>query len=297
MDLQKLLSSAWHITRTNRALWVLSFVTFIALIPSATIAGGLGGLSGLLSAPNLGLGFEWLEVVRAWPLWQWAVIWIVAVLVLIVCTTITYMTQAAILHGVALAAERGAAVSLKECLALGPARTRRLLGLSLTVSVIISVISLLPALLRLVLGESFGSTLSFLFQAGELTLSALLSLISLGIFLMVLAVAVEDVQTRQAPRRAWAVFRQGWWAFLLIVACSALPAVAIVLLMLPIFLVLPVVVIAPDLGIPLMLACCCVLSPVGLGLLLLVAVFTNTLYTLVYRAAAQLADTQTGVSA
>ncbi|MBL8046701.1 MAG: hypothetical protein JNL09_09180, partial [Anaerolineales bacterium] len=173
----------------------------------------------------------------------------------------------------------------------------RLLGLSLTVSIIISIISLLPAGLRLILGESFGSTLSFLFQAGELTLSSLLSLVSLGIFLMVLAVAVEDVQTRQAPRRAWKVFRQGWWAFLLIVACSALPAIAIVVLMLPILLVLPVVVIAPDLGIPLMLACCCVLSPVGLALLLFVAVFTNALYTLVYRAAAQLADTQTGVSA
>ncbi|MBL8045664.1 MAG: hypothetical protein JNL09_03940, partial [Anaerolineales bacterium] len=142
MDIQKLLTTAWHITHRNRSLWVLSFITFIAIIPSATIAGGLGGISGLLSVPNLGLGFEWLEVVRAWPAWQWAAIWLVAVLVLIVSTTVTYMMQAAILRGVSLAAERGTAVSFRECLALGPARTRRLLGLSLTVSILISIISL-----------------------------------------------------------------------------------------------------------------------------------------------------------
>lgn len=293
MNLQSLLQNAWHITRTNRALWVLSFITFLALIPSVLMAGGLGGISGLLSVRTPGLQFEWLEAVRAWPLWQWAVIWLVAVLVLIACTVLTYMTQAATLRGVALAAERGTPVSLQECLTLGPARMRRWLSFSFIVGLVISAVSLLPSALRLLFGRETGSTLSLLFQAGEFTLSSLLSIVNIIIFLMVLAVAVEDVQTRQAPRRAWAVFRQGWWAFLLIVACSALPAVAMIVLMLPIFVILPLVAINPDLGIPLMLACCCVLSPVGLGLLLLVAVFTNALYTLVYRAAAHLADTTT----
>jgi|GEM_PF-2048014 len=298
MNLQSLLQNAWYITRTNWALWLLSLLTFVALLPSALLAGGLGAVSALLSLPPTpGLPLEFLESLRAWPWWQWALVWLAAVAVLVLTTLVTYFLQAATMRGVALAAERGTPVSFRECLALGPARTRRLIALSFVAGTIISALSLLPTLARVFLGERFGAAMRVAVQAGELTFSTILSLVSLGVFLMVLALAVEDVQTRQAPRRAWAVFRKGWWAFLLIVACSALPAVALAALTLPIFFVLPIVVINPDLGIPLTLACCCVLSPVGLGLLLLVAVFTNTLYTLVYRAAAQLADTQAGATA
>ena len=120
---------------------------------------------------------------------------------------------------------------------------------------------------------------------------------SVGLLLVFLAIAVEDVRVRSAPVRAWAVFRKGWWAFLLVAGLSVVFSVAVALLLLPLAFAAPLALLDPVTGGGLLVLCCAITGPLALGTLLLTAVYTNVLYTLVYRAAAKLIDAPTGPDA
>jgi hypothetical protein len=170
----------------------------------------------------------------------------------------------------------------------------RLLGLAGTVGVLISILALVPVLLRLLAAQQIGPFGALLLEAGQVALSPLLSAVGLAVFLVVLAIAVEDVSARRAPGRAWAVFRKGWWAFLLVLFVTFLPGLAIGALTLPIVFIFALFILDAVIGGAVLLVYCAVAGPLGFALLIFVAVFSTTLYTLVYRAAARLADATSG---
>lgn len=294
MNLGALIRHAWRITSRNRTLWALSGLMFLAALPAAAVTGGMGWVAGEYSFAGAGLEPEWLIEMRAWPVWQWVLVWLLAVAALIAASSLTYVLQAATVRGVTLAAEREAPVAFREALSLGRARVLRLIRLSLTLGATLTALNLLPVLGRLMLGDDLNVLGGALLSLGQSSLSLLLSVASLALFLMVLAIAVEDVHARQAARRAWAVFRWGWWAFALVLLLSAAPVAVLVVLAMPLVLVMPLAVVNPKLGIIVGLVGCAVSAPLALGVILFFAVFTTTLYTLVYRAAAQLADATGG---
>jgi hypothetical protein len=290
MDIAYLLKESWRITRTCWSLWVLSAALFLAFVPAGLLAGGLGAASAALTLPYAGPEPEWLSALRSWPAWVWAALGIVAILALIVSTAVSYIAQAATIRGAALATEHRRPVSLREALQLGRPRLKRLLGLASTVGALISILALVPVFVRILAAQQFGLIGTLLLDAGQAALSPVLSALGLAVFLIVLAIAVEDVNARRAPRRAWAVFRKGWWAFLLVVFIAFIPSLAIAALILPVGFIFALMVLNPAVGGAVLLAYCAVTGPLGVALLLFVAVFSTTLYTLVYRDAARLAD-------
>lgn len=294
MDIAHLLKESWRITRTCWSLWVLSAALFLAFVPAGLLAGGLGAASAALTLPYAGPEPEWLNTLRSWPAWVWAVVGIVAILVLVASTAASYIAQAATIRGAALAAERWQPVALKETLQLGRPRLRRLLGLAGTVGALISILVMVPVLVRLLAAQQVGQIGSLLLDAGQAGLSPVLSVLGLAVFLIVLAIAVEDVSARRAPRRAWAVFRQGWWAFLLVLFIAFIPSLAIAALVLPVGFIFGLLVLNAAVGGAMLLVYCALAGPLGMALLLFAAVFSTTLYTLVYRAAARLADATVG---
>lgn len=294
MDIAQLLKESWRITRTCWSLWVLSAALFLAFVPAGLLAGGLGAASAALTFPYAGPEPEWLGTLRSWPAWMWATLGIIAIFALIVSTAVSYIAQAATIRGAALATERRQPVSLREALQLGRPRLMRLLGLAGTVGALISILTLAPVFLRVLAAQQVGLLGSLLLDAGQVALSPVLSALGLAVFLIVLAIAVEDVSARRAPRRAWAVFRKGWWAFLLVLFIAFLPSLAIVALILPVSFIFALMVLNPTVGVAVLLLYGAVAGPLGVAILLFVAVFSTTLYTLVYRAAARLADATAG---
>jgi hypothetical protein len=294
MDIAVLLKGSWRITRTSWSLWVLSAALFLAFVPAGLLAGGLGAATAAVTLPSVGPEPDWLNAIRSWPAWAWLALGLIAILLLVVSTAVSYIAQAATIRGAALAAERQQPVTLGETLQLGRPRLMRLLGLAGTVGVLISILALVPVLLRLLAAQQIGPFGALLLEAGQVALSPLLSAVGLAVFLVVLAIAVEDVSARRAPGRAWAVFRKGWWAFLLVLFVTFLPGLAIGALTLPIVFIFALFILDAVIGGAVLLVYCAVAGPLGFALLIFVAVFSTTLYTLVYRAAARLADATSG---
>jgi hypothetical protein len=291
MNISDLIQRAWRITRTNRWVWVLSGLVWVTLLPSLLLSGVLGGAAGIMAIPPArGPVPDYVAQIRATPPGVWLGLGAAAIVLLIITNAITYILQAAVMRGAALAAERTEPVSVREALQLGRERVLRLLRLSLTLGAALALLALGPVLAQLAFGEAWGAVGGMLFSTGQATLSLITTALSIGLLLVFLAIAVEDVRLRAAPGRAWAVLRKGWWAFVLVFLISAAPGVALALLFLPLIFVLAFAMLEPLAGGALLVLCCALLGPLGFGLLLVVAVFTNTLYTLVYRAAAQLAD-------
>jgi len=294
MDIVFLLREGWRITRTSWSLWVLSTALFLAFVPAGLLAGGLGAAAAAMTFPSAGPEPDWLNAIRNWPAWAWLVLGVVAILLLVASTAVSYVAQAATIHGAALAAERQQPVTLGETLQLGRPRLRRLLGLAVTVGALISILTLVPLVLRLLVAQQIGPFGALLLEAGQVALSPVLSAVGLAIFLVVLAIAVEDVSARRAPGRAWAVFRKGWWAFLLVLFVSVLPGLAIAALTVPVVFIVPLFILDSLIGGAALLVYCAVAGLLGFALLIFTAVFSTTLYTLVYQAAARLADATAG---
>ncbi len=294
MDIVFLLREGWRITRTSWSLWVLSTALFLAFVPAGLLAGGLGAAAAIVTLPQTRLEPDWLDALRRLPPLTWAVVGIVAVLALVASAAMSYIAQAATIHGAALAAGRQQPVSLGEALQLGRPRLVRLLGLAVTVGALISILTLIPLVLRLLAAQQVGPFGVLLLEAGQITLSPVLSAVGLAIFLVVLAIAVEDVNARRAPGRAWAVFRKGWWAFLLVLFISFLSGLAVAVLILPIIVIIPLVLLNSLIGGAALLVYGAIAGPLSFVLLIFTAVFATTLYTLVYQAAARLADATAG---
>lgn len=286
MNIGDILRQGWRITWRCWPLWLLNLLLFILFIPAGALAGAFGAVSAMLSLPWPGRPPALLIQLRQIPGWAWVGIAAAGVVLLVVTSAGTWMLQAASMRGAAIAAERGA-FALGEALRLGRQRVFSILKLSITFGLLISALAVLPPLGLLLLADRFAFGLPLL-QMAQTVLAPLNSVLGLALLLVMMSVALEDLTPRAAFGQAWRVFRFGWWGFLLIIGLSLVPGIILALLMFPIALVLPVVFFYPKLGSVLLLACCGVLGPIGLGVMLFTAVFTVVLYTLMYRSAARL---------
>ena len=295
MNITSILRAAWRITLRAWPLWVLTAGLGIVFTPAFTLGGAMGGFAAMLTlAPSLrGPEPEWIAQIRSLPTWTLVAGWIIAMVLLVLTSALTYLLQAAIVRGASLAAERGA-VTLGEVLQLGWRRVINILALSLTLGGLILVISLLPWLVVILIGQRFQEAGAALLQVVQGLTAPVSSALGMAVFLMLMAIAIEDVRPRAAPGRAWAVFRKGWWAFLLVFAVSALISLPIVALILPIFVLFFVTFpFNQALSFVVLALCCSSAGVIGGAYLIFTFVFTTVLYTLVYREAARLAGPET----
>jgi hypothetical protein len=287
----EIIKDAWRITRHTGALWILTGLLYLVMIPEMVLSGGIGAASAAVIMPQASR-IELFQPLRNLPAWVWGILFLVTMAVLVATTTITWGLQAASMRATILAVE-GERVTVGGALRLGGQRWNSILKLSLTFGVLIGLLALLPpiALILLARGTEWGMPLMQGYQA---VLNPISSVLGIVLMLVMMAVAVEDLRPRMAFRRAWAVFRAGWWGFLLMVAANfGLGLVFAVVLVPMMVLVVFLAVGGAALGIPAApvlagLVCQCA-SPFALALLIFVMILSTVLYTLTYRAAAALA--------
>ena len=285
MNVGDILRQSWRITWGCWPLWALNATLLLVFVPTFMLGGAFGGAAALVSVPIAGAPPNWLIEFRQIPAWAWAVITVMALGLLVLLTAASWMLQAAAIRGAAMAAEHGT-FRLSEALHLGWGRTINIFKLSVTFGLLVAALALLPPVVAILLARRFEIGFQWV-QFAQSALAPLNTALGLALFLVMMSVALEDLAPRAAFRRAWKVFRFGWWGFALVLGITALPAILIVLLVVPLAVVV-LIAFFVDFGWVLLLACCGVIAPIGVGLMLFTAVFTVVLYTLMYRAAAQL---------
>ncbi|MBL8094952.1 MAG: hypothetical protein JNL73_12360 [Anaerolineales bacterium] len=280
MDLRALLRDAWHITRTQPTLWALHVLLLLIGLPAVIVSGGFGALGALreLDPALLPVAAQrWLTSVEPGAL---TAFWVGGVLLVVVFSALTQIVLAAIYRTAAHALKPGPALTLPASLALGRARLTRIVVLSLTLGSALSILALLPILL-----STLGAP-AVLAAAVRPILAPLNVIGGLVFLLLVLAVSLEDVRGREAPGRAWAVFKRGWAGFVLVLALTLVISLAIGVLATPGLVVVSLVWIWPDLGLVAPITTGAVALVCGLPLFAVVlggAIYTNILQALVYR--------------
>jgi hypothetical protein len=293
MNVGGLLRNSWRITWRNWPLWLLTLLMFVVFLPATLLSGAFGGMAALVTLPVRGPLPRWLIQLRGLPAWGWLLIAVAALVVLVACTAISWLLQAAAMRGAAIAAEHGT-FALGEALRLGWRRVGSLLALSLTFGLLIIALSLLPPLVIVLLAGrfEFGVQLMQLAQTGLAPLNIVLGVVLL---LVMMAVALEDVGPGKAFGRAWRVFRSGWWGFVLALGIAFAASLALALLGVPVAVLLIVVTAglsllnAPVVLAVVLLLACGIVGPIGLFLMLFTTIYTLVLYTLTYRGAARMA--------
>jgi hypothetical protein len=294
MDINSVFRDAWRITWHRWTLWLLSLLMFVAMTPALALAAAFGALAGLMSAsgPNV-LGLNRLYQLS---LWSWIAIAGGMWAALVVTTLVTWILQVAAVRGAALAADQ-AVLTLRTALAIGRQRLGSLLKLSLTFGVLMMALALLPplaAILMSVTSRGQANALGLL-ELTQTSLAPLSSALGLALFLLMMAIAVEDLTPLKAVRRTWGVLRFGWWGFLLVFGLSFLPTLAVIVLLLPLALTVPLAFVISN-GWLIPLLCGAGVTPILLFIMLFTAVFTTTMYPLVYRAAARLTQPSPGAT-
>jgi len=292
MNIGAILRHSWRITWRNGALWALTLFMALTFVPAGLLSGAFGLMAEAFSfrldqSPRLAGLTEVMAQLRIMSASTWIAIAILAFILLVATSSITLILQAASMRGAALAAVNGV-VSLAEALALGRERVFNIVKLSLLFGVIIAALSLLPPLALVLLADRspLGATLITLARTGLTPINIALNLLLL---LLLMSIALEDFKPRAAFGRARHVFRKGWWAFLLVVGLSAVSALAaLVIFTVPLTLAGTMAVLEPNTGLALLALTCLCAGPLAGLVLLFTAVFTQTLYTLVYREAAKL---------
>jgi hypothetical protein len=292
MNIALILQESWHITWKNPALWALALLMFLAFIPAGLLSFSFTAAASALSIPaSLGQALPELSGVMAElrdvSTAAWVGIALAALILLVLTTSITLVLQAASMRGVVMAAETGK-TSLRESLKLGRARTMNIVKLSLLFGLITAALGLLPSLALVLVGETspLGVSLIHLVQQGLTPVTIVLNLV---VLLVIMSVALEDFSPRAAFGRAGSVFKSGWWAFVVVFALSVLAVVGSGLIfVIPPLVMMPLMIFNPSAGLGLTagtIMCGGLLA--GL-FFLFTAVFTQALYTLVYREAARL---------
>lgn len=287
MNITEIFRNSWRLTWRLWQLWVLMLFLLIVFTPAVLLAGGFGGMAGMLLTPWPGPMPNWLMQLRLLPAWAWIALAVVALGVMVGATAVSWILQAASMRGAALATEKGS-VTLGEALNLGWPRIISLLKISLTFGALAAVLGIAPPLIVVLLADkfTFGMQLLQTFQAIVAPVNIVLGI---ALLLVMMSIALEDLSPRRAFRRAWGIFRLGWWGFLLIFGLSAVPSFALVFILVPIIFVLVFAfILAPGVAPLITLLTCACVGPIILIGVLFVAVFTLILYTLMYRAAAQL---------
>lgn len=213
-----------------------------------------------------------------------ATAWVIGLALVVFFSVLTQILLAGIYRSAAQALETGSALSLRASLALERARLLRIVALSLTLGATLSGLALLPELLSILNVPSA-------VRAALQPLTSSLNLVGGVVFLLlVLAISLDDVRGREAPRRAWAVFKRGWVGFTLILAFTVIWSLLIGFLAIPAIVVVVVAWILP--GPANMGPIATVIASLVCGLPLLIlslggAAYANILQALVYRSSSQ----------
>jgi len=296
MNLALILRDSWRITWHTWSLWLLALLMMVAFVPLGLLTLAFGAAANLTtySDPTVSNFLEAFpqtenlqQELQAASAWQWLALAAVALIALVVITTLSLLVQAASMRGVVEAAE-GKRVSLKEVLSLGRARTLNIFKLSLVFGLVIALLGVLPSLALLLVGKSspLGVELIHLVQTG---LTPLTTLLNIGLLLLIMSVALEDYSPKAAFGRAGTVFKQGWWAFLLVLGLSgAAGFISLFIFALPPFFVMPIVAFNVELGLYSVLGTFACSGLAALFFFIFTVVFIQALYALVYREAARL---------
>ncbi len=282
MDLGSLSRTAWRITRTQPALWVLHGLLLLAGMPTLAITAMLSAWSAAreFEASPVAAGFGALPLGAIGQ--PTAVTWAISLAFVVLFSVITQILLAAIYRSSAQALDSGTALGLQASLTLGRARLLRIVVLSLTLGAGLSALALLPELLSIL-------NVSSPVRAALQSVTSALNLVGGVVFLLlVLAISLDDVRGREAPRRAWMAFKRGWVGFALILALTVIWSLFIGLLAVPGIVIVVMAWLVPGPGyvgpaVTVVASLIC-----GLPLLILIlggAAYTNILQTLVYRSA------------
>lgn len=283
MELTSLASEAWRITRSQPTLWILHALLLVAGLPAMIVSAVFGTLGTLREIDPALLPESARTVLGSLSPDLAPVVWIGGLALVVIFTGVTQVLLAAIYRVAARAMQPGAGSSVRESLALGRARFARIVALSLTLGAVLSILSLLPILL-----VTLGAPVTMA-AAVRPILTPINVIGSVVFLLLVLALSLDDVRGREAPGRAWAVFKKGWVGFVLVMAVTLVWSLAIGLLAVPGILVVTMVWLWPDSGLVAPVTSGAVALVCGAPLLVAIlggAAYTNILQTLVYRHAA-----------
>jgi hypothetical protein len=286
MSIGDIFRESWRISTHCWKLWLLMLAVFLAFVPTLFLTGGISSATTLLTQdlpgipPGIVAGLDRLSPSG------WLFILSGTLLLVMVSAAVSWLFQAAAMRASMMAAE-GSPISLLDALGLGHRRFIHILKLSVVFGFFLAILGLLPVLPDLVFrGSSAGSFLRGVTQVGVLPLNTLLGLV---VLLVLMSVALEEVTPSRSFRRAWQVFRTGWWGFLLVMATTVALSVLPVIILAPL-LIIGVILLVLETGWLLFLAAVLMLVPLSLGVSIFSAVFTLVMYTLIYRSSAQLVD-------
>jgi hypothetical protein len=286
MSIGDIFRESWRISTHCWKLWLLMLAVLLAFVPTLFLTGGISSATTLLTQdlpgipPGIVAGLDRLSPSG------WLFILSGTLLLVMVSAAVSWLFQAAAMRASMMAAE-GSPISLLDALGLGHRRFIHILKLSVVFGFFLAILGLLPVLPDLVFrGSSAGSFLRGVTQVGVLPLNTLLGLV---VLLVLMSVALEEVTPSRSFRRAWQVFRTGWWGFLLVMATTVALSVLPVIILAPL-LIIGVILLVLETGWLLFLAAVLMLVPLSLGVSIFSAVFTLVMYTLIYRSSAQLVD-------
>jgi hypothetical protein len=292
MKAGKIFHDSLQITMRVRQLWILTLILYVLLLPALVISAGLGIVTSYVLNPLKSIFvLPWLEPIREIPAGRCVLYATLTWVVLVATSLLSWAVQAAMIRA-ADAATAGNPVSIRESLRLGSRRWRSLIKLALTFGLIMQALAVLPTVLALILEKT--GVLGFgLLQLVESVSSPLSIVLGIVVFLFTLSVALEDLRPQAAGRRVWELVRSGWWGFLLAYLVQFLMAMALsflfaAILTVAVFLFLLSWFNKSSTEAFLGGAICVVSSPVGIGMLTFILVFSTVFFTQIYRAAAEL---------
>lgn len=284
MDLAALIRDSWRITRTQPTVWALHALLLVVGLPSIIVSGAFGMLGALRELPSSGLPAGNLPDLAAQSPGLTAGLWWAGLALVIVFSALTQIILAAIYRAAASVLPPARPLGFAASLALGRARLGRIVLLSLTLGAALSALAMLPILLE-TLGAPATVTAALRPLLTPITLVG-----GLAFLLLTLAFSLDDVRGREAPGRAWAVFKRGWTGFLLVFALTVVWSLVVGALAVPGIMAVALVWLWPGAGIAAPLTTGVVAIVCGgpiLALTLAGAAYSNILQTLVYRKAAE----------
>jgi hypothetical protein len=284
MEIGLIFRESWRITTSCWKLWLVILVSLFVFIPSLILTGGVSGAAGLMvrEYPLFGNDtFLWTGQLS--PL-SWLLILGLGLLMAVGSAAASWILQATAIRIAAAAADR-AQVSIKDAVSLGRRRFANIFKLSVVFGLGLALLGLLPVLLLFVFGDSpGGSLLTGVVQTGLLPFNTILGV---GVLLVLMAVALEDTSPGMGVRRAWLVFKTGWWGFVLVLAITFVLAVLPVLFLLPLLLIALFVILSQSSWLPLFFGAL-IIGPLVLFVSIFSSVFTLAMYTMIYRASVRL---------
>ena len=290
MSIGDVFRESWRITTHCWKLWLLMLAVFLAFVPTLVLTGGISGAATLLAQdfPPIQTGI--LPRIDSLSPFAWFLILSATLLLVMISAAVSWVFQAGAMRASIMAAD-GSPIFLRSALGLGQRRFIHILKLSVVFGFVLAFLGLMPVLPDIFFrGSSVGSFLRGATQIGMLPFNTLLGLV---VLLVLMSVALEDVTPERSFRRAWQVFRTGWWGFLFVMAAAVALSVLPVILLVPLLLI-GMIALVLETGWFLLLAAFLILAPLSLGVSLFTSVFTQVMYALIYRSSAQLLDRSSG---